>query len=68
MMPGRYAKNEISTGFMGSIDTYAYRMPIAPSIGVEEADGLDVSQDAVPAPTDAAVQAALLGNSPDTTQ
>jgi TolA-binding protein len=68
LMPGRYAKNEISTGFMGSIDTYAYRMPIAPSIGVDETDGLDVSQDAVPAPTDAAVQAALMGNDGDPSQ
>ena len=30
LMPGRYAKNEISDGFVGSIDLYAYRMPIAP--------------------------------------
>lgn len=30
LMPGRYAKNEISGGLVGSIDTYAYRMPIAP--------------------------------------
>ena len=35
LMPGRYAKNEISGGFMGSIDTYAYRMPIAPPIGID---------------------------------
>jgi hypothetical protein len=43
-------------------------MPIAPSIGVDETDGLDVSQDAVPAPTDAAVQAALMGNDVDPSQ
>lgn len=30
LMPGRYAKDEISTGFMGSIDFYAYRSPGAP--------------------------------------
>jgi len=36
MMPGRYAKNEINGGYLGSIDTYAYRMPIAPQIGVDE--------------------------------
>ncbi len=30
LMPARYAKNEISGGFIGSIDVYAYRMPIAP--------------------------------------
>jgi len=30
MMPGRYAKSETSEGFLGSIDIYAYRMPIAP--------------------------------------
>ena len=35
LMPGRYAKDEISAGFVGSIDIYAYRMPIAPAIGVE---------------------------------
>ena len=29
LMPGRYAKNEISDGYIGSIDSYAYRMPIA---------------------------------------
>jgi len=36
MMPGRYAKNEISGGYLGSIDLYAYRMPIAPRIGSEK--------------------------------
>ena len=34
LMPGRYAKNEISGGFVGSIDRYAYRMPIAPTLDV----------------------------------
>ncbi len=43
LMPGRYAKNEISGGFLGSIDTYAYRMPIAPRIGVDEENHVDVS-------------------------
>ena len=28
LMPGRYAKNEMSSGFLGAIDTYAYRPPI----------------------------------------
>ena len=32
MMPGRYAKNEINGGYLGSIDMYAYRMPIAPPV------------------------------------
>jgi tetratricopeptide (TPR) repeat protein len=35
LMPGRYARNEISGGFQESIDTYAYRMPIAPPPGVD---------------------------------
>jgi tetratricopeptide (TPR) repeat protein len=30
VMPGRYAKSEISTGFVGSVDVYAYRSPGAP--------------------------------------
>jgi len=32
LMPGRYAKFEISTGFLDSIDTYAYRSPGAPDV------------------------------------
>ncbi len=32
LMPGRYAKGEISSGFVGSIDYYVYRMPIVPEI------------------------------------
>lgn len=34
-MPGRYARSEISGGYLGSIDSYAYRMPIAPPPGVD---------------------------------
>ena len=30
LMPGRYAKAEISSGYLGSIDSYAYRSPAAP--------------------------------------
>ena len=40
LMPGRYAKNEISDGYLGSIDTYAYRMPIAPPVGIVPGDGV----------------------------
>ena len=42
LMPGRYAKNEISGGFMGSIDIYAYRMPIAPPIGIDADENGDI--------------------------
>jgi len=42
LMPGRYAKNEISGGFVGSIDSYAYRMPIAPKTGVEGDDAKSI--------------------------
>jgi hypothetical protein len=35
LMPGRYAKSEISSGFVGSIQTYAYRVPIIPRTGPE---------------------------------
>jgi hypothetical protein len=44
-MPGRYAKNEISGGYVGSIDTYAYRMPVAPPIGVEVEGETDMPED-----------------------
>ncbi|HWR14918.1 MAG TPA: tetratricopeptide repeat protein [Terriglobales bacterium] len=30
LMPGRYAKPEMSTGFLAAIDTYAYRSPLSP--------------------------------------
>ena len=30
LMPARYAKSEVSSGFLGSIDRYAYRAPSAP--------------------------------------
>jgi hypothetical protein len=30
LMPARYAKTELSSGFLGSIDSYAYRSPSAP--------------------------------------
>jgi len=38
LMPGRYAKNEISSGFLASIDSYAYRMPSAPEVAIEGSD------------------------------
>jgi tetratricopeptide (TPR) repeat protein len=45
LMPGRYAKNESSEGFIGSIGSYAYRMPIAPEPtfheSADEVDGSD---------------------------
>ena len=44
LMPGRYAKNEISTGYLGSIDTYAYRMPIAPEIGIDGEELLETEE------------------------
>jgi tetratricopeptide (TPR) repeat protein len=48
LMPGRYAKNEISDGYVGSIDSYAYRMPIAPAIDATAPEDTDT-----PAPDDA---------------
>ena len=46
MMPGRYAKNETSEGFLGSIDVFAYRMPVAPEVDLETegVTGTDGSQ------------------------
>ncbi|HNP34241.1 MAG TPA: tetratricopeptide repeat protein [Woeseiaceae bacterium] len=52
LMPGRYAKSEISEGYVGSIDSYAYRMPGAPPIGVEEVPNPDVAQDESQAPAE----------------
>ena len=38
LMPGRYAKYEESAGFVGSLDSYAYRMPVAPPPAAEGQD------------------------------
>ncbi|MDH3588542.1 MAG: tetratricopeptide repeat protein [Gammaproteobacteria bacterium] len=35
LSPGRYAKGEISAGFVGSVDMYAYRMPVAPEFSLD---------------------------------
>ena len=43
LMPGRYAKQETSEGFIGTVEVYAYRMPIAPPEPVEGEDGPGVS-------------------------
>ena len=59
LMPGRYAKNEISNGYLGSIDSYAYRMPIAPPVpvdGQEDGGNLQSREQAESSPR--AVQAA----------
>jgi tetratricopeptide (TPR) repeat protein len=37
LMPGRYAKNEMSSGFLSAIDSYAYRAPV-PNSGPLAAD------------------------------
>lgn len=39
LMPARYAKEELSSGFLGSIDRYAYRAPAAPDVGLGAVDG-----------------------------
>jgi hypothetical protein len=52
LMPGRYAKNEISGGHVGTLDVYAYRMPNAPPLGVE--GPLDASVQEGPGETGAA--------------
>jgi hypothetical protein len=43
-MPGRYAKDETSEGYIGAIEMYAYRMPIAPPEPVEGESEIEVSQ------------------------
>ena len=48
LMPGRYAKFEISSGFIASIDRYSYRVPGAPAFETEPGEP---SPDAAPAET-----------------
>ena len=48
LMPGRYAKNETSEGFIGTVEVYAYRMPIAPPEPVEGEEAPGVSDASSP--------------------
>jgi hypothetical protein len=56
LMPARYAKAEVSSGFLGSIDRYAYRAPSAAPNGV--------SAPQADAPADIAATGAPGGASP----
>jgi TolA-binding protein len=47
LMPGRYAKYEISSGFVGTIDQYAYQSPLAPPLPIPEEAELS-QQETVP--------------------
>jgi tetratricopeptide (TPR) repeat protein len=50
LMPGRYAKFEASSGFLESVDTYAYRAPNAPDPAMAEAELAGGSPEAEAAP------------------
>ncbi|HST79318.1 MAG TPA: hypothetical protein VLN58_12590, partial [Verrucomicrobiae bacterium] len=39
MVPGRYAKNEMSSGFIGAIDQYVYRSPLAQAAAQTASNG-----------------------------
>ena len=59
LMPGRYAKSEMSAGFLGSIDIYAYRSPLAttpaPAPGAPEPS----PSPAAPTPSDSSPEASI---------
>ncbi len=66
LMPGRYAKNESSQGFIESIDVFAYRMPVAPDIGIE-GEGVANADDVEPEseqPEEIAVLTGMVSSSP----
>jgi hypothetical protein len=50
MMPGRYAKSEASSGFLGALDTYVYRAPLSQAPG-PTAEGADTTPAGEPAPS-----------------
>jgi tetratricopeptide (TPR) repeat protein len=53
LKPGRYAKFEISSGFLGSIDRYVYRQPQQPAISVDT----DITEPATAPPAASALTA-----------
>ena len=44
LVPGRYAKAELSGGFVGSIEAYAYRMPGAAPAELDTQDGVELTE------------------------
>jgi len=65
LKPGRYAKAEISSGFVGSLDRYSYRQPEKPAsaVGSEVPASPDTSP-TTPTPASSA-PTALVGHVPD---
>ena len=59
LMPARYAKSEMSSGFLGSIDSYAYRAPSAPAVGIGAVDGDKATQGDAREPDIASAQGAV---------
>jgi tetratricopeptide (TPR) repeat protein len=57
LMPGRYAKSEMSAGFLGSIDSYAYRPPVATIPAPAPATESSGSPAVTPAPGDLSSEA-----------
>jgi len=41
LVPGRYAKQEVSGGYMNSIDQFIYRAPVAPSVVAPVPEGVE---------------------------
>ncbi len=61
LMPGRYAKYETSSGFVGSIDKYAYRTPISAEIDVVGRDDT-TAPDSQESPTSSPATAQIVEN------
>jgi tetratricopeptide (TPR) repeat protein len=55
LMPGRFAKAELSAGFIGTIDQYAYRAPAAPLVDDQALDTASTEARGTTAPSDAGV-------------
>jgi cellulose synthase operon protein C len=63
LMPARYAKAEVSSGFLGSIDRYAYRTPSAPPLdGVAPQPAPDIAT--TQTPSDASQPATSASSTP----
>jgi len=64
-MPGRYAKSETSEGFIGAVEVYAYRMPIAPQFPDGEERDVNVSEAEAPADSESEQPVVLSSNAGD---
>jgi cellulose synthase operon protein C len=67
MVPGRYAKNEMSSGFIGAIDRYVYRSPLSQASNQTASNAGTTPSNASTTPSNGSTTPSNGGTAPSTT-